>query len=92
MIISLLLKKQINKSFNKISGAYKKVSELNEELNRYNADLQSKEEQLKIILDKLPIPIYIKNPITQQHVYLNEESKKNFGDSVLILKYDFLAL
>ena len=48
----------------------------NQELERSYNEIEKSQERLKLILDKLPIPIYIKDPDKQKHIYINNEAQR----------------
>ena len=55
-----------------------KLEEMNKELELSYKKIESNQEYLRTILDKLPIPIFIKDPLSQKHIYINEEANKSY--------------
>ena len=54
----------------------KKLEEMNQKLELSYQQIDETLKYLTTILDKLPIPIYIKDPLEQKHIYINEEACK----------------
>ncbi len=55
------------------------LEDANRKLYRSNEEISYNEQRLQYILDKIPVPIYIKDPETQEHVYINEEAQKVYN-------------
>ena len=51
--------------------------DITDEINA-QLELKKRQDHLQVIIDRLPIPIYIKDPITQKIDYENEESVKSY--------------
>ncbi len=52
--------------------------DITDEMNS-RIELQKNQMRLQSIIDKLPIPIYVKNPETQKLIYLNDDAKRLFN-------------
>ena len=55
------------------------LKETNAKLESSNKVLEENESNLKIILNKIPVPVLIKNTITQKYDYVNEEANNTFN-------------
>lgn len=85
-----------------ITGTHKDISndiktkmhlvDIYKELEESHIEIKKREEELRSILDKVPIPIYIKN-VNDDHnyVYINREYQKVFGDGLNKRSKDILC-
>ena len=79
--------------FKDITEIKKKEEELKdkvEQLTKANKDLKDSKDMLNLILDKLPIPVYIKDPYNKKHVYINDEKRRVFINKTGTRTTDFL--
>ena len=66
------------------------LKKANAELAVRNKDIAESEERLKVILKKLPVPIYMKDPETRKHIYLNDAAVSVFDATVDTRSKDFI--
>ena len=55
------------------------LEDANKKLSESYFELSKNEKLLQSILNKIPVPIYIKDPEIQKHIYINDEAVKIFN-------------